>query len=217
MAKSKLAVAESGAEQSVVEPEAGIDSQSAVKIPAAPECGEAPAPVLTDEEAAILAHEGEAALHDIGDDGLEPPTPFDIHAPDNVIVPFDKIRETAREAEQTAPLEKQEAEKSDKALNKRGRRGKSVQQEAQEAKTEDTRKEPEEQRSGAEPKKERKPRIAKQKPAAEKEAPAKAEAPAPEPEKPQEPKEAPRKGEQEQIVFGEKGDGGHRPLSYAFG
>ena len=45
MAKSNLAVVESGAEQAVVEPEAGIDSQSAPKIPAAP-------------GSAIFAHEG---------------------------------------------------------------------------------------------------------------------------------------------------------------
>ena len=36
MAKSNLAVVESGAEQAVVEPEAGIDSHSAPTIPAAP-------------------------------------------------------------------------------------------------------------------------------------------------------------------------------------
>lgn len=33
---------------------------------------------LTAEEAATLAHEGEAALQDIGEEQLEPPTPFDI-------------------------------------------------------------------------------------------------------------------------------------------
>jgi len=69
MAKSKLAVVESGAEQAVVEPKAEIDSQSA------PESGEAPDPELTDEKTAILAHEGEAALREIGEEQLEPPTP----------------------------------------------------------------------------------------------------------------------------------------------
>ena len=162
---------------------------------------EAAAPEMSAEEAATLTHEGEAALHDIGDDGLEPPMPFDIPAPGNVVVPFDKIRETAREAEQTATPEKQEAEESDKAPNKRGRRGKTVQQEAQEGKSEDTRKETEEQHTEAAHKKERKPRSEKQTPAAEKKAPAKDKAPAPEPAPPQEPKEAPRKGEAEQIVF----------------
>ncbi|OPX92582.1 MAG: Chromosome-partitioning protein Spo0J [Pelotomaculum sp. PtaB.Bin104] len=159
---------------------------------------EVPAPEMSAEEAATLAHEGEAALHDIGDDGLEPPALFDIPAPGDVVVPFDKIRETAREAEQTATPEKQEAEKSDKAPKKQGPRGKTVQQEA---KSEGTGKKPEEQHSEAAPKKERKPRTAKQTPAAEKKAPAKEEVPAPEPEPPQEPKEAPRKSETEQIVF----------------
>ena len=168
---------------------------------------EAAAPEMTVEEAATLAHEGEVALRDMGEELLEPPTPLDVggeHIPDSgdVVVPPDKIRETAREAEQTATREKQEAEKSDKTPNKRGRRGKTVHQEAQEVKTEDTQKEPEEQRrSEAEPKRERKPRAEKQTPAADKKAPAKEEVPAPEPEQPPEPKEAPRKSETEQIVF----------------
>ena len=156
------------------------------------QAAEVSAPEMSAEEVATLAHEGEAALHDIGDDGLEPPTPFDIPAPDDVVVPFDKIIEIISE--------KQEAEKSDKAPNKRGRRGKTVQQEAQEGKSEDTRKEMEEQHSEAAPKKGRKPRAEKKTPA-EKKAPVKEEVPAPEPEPPQEPKEAPRKGEAEQIVF----------------
>ena len=136
--------------------------------------------------------------HDIGEDGLEPPTPFDIPAPGDVVVPFDKIREAAQEAEQTTTPEKPEAEKSDKAPKKRGQRGKVVQQEVQEAGAEDTR---QEQLSKAAPQKERKPGAAKQKPAAEKMAPVKEETPTPEPDVPQEPKEAPRKGEAEQIVF----------------
>ena len=134
---------------------------------------EVPAPKMSAEVEATLAHEGEAALHDIGDDGHEPPTPFDIPVPDDMVVPFDKIneiisekQEAAQEAKKAAAPEKQEAEKSDKA-----------------------------------PKKERKPRAEKQTPAAEKKPPAKEEVPVPEPELPQEPKEAPRKGEAEQIVF----------------
>ena len=98
MAKSKLAVVESGTEQALVEPKAGIDSQSAPEIPAAPENGEAPAPVLTDEKAAILAHEGEAALRKMGEEQLEPPAPFDLggeHIPDpgDVVVSSKKIEE----------------------------------------------------------------------------------------------------------------------------
>ena len=44
------------------------------------------APKMSAEEAVTLAHEVEAALHDIGDDGLEPPAPFDIPAPGDVVV-----------------------------------------------------------------------------------------------------------------------------------
>ena len=174
---------------------------------------EATAPEMSADEAAILAHEGEAALREIGEEQIESPTPFDIggvHIPNNgdVVVPFDKIneiisekQEAAQEAEQTATPEKQEMEKSDKAPKKQARRNKAAPQEVQEAGAEDTRREWEKPLSEVEPKKERKPRMTKQKPAAEKKEPAKEETPAPEPEKPQEPKEAPRKGEPEQIVF----------------
>ena len=43
--------------------------------------GEALPPEMTDEEAVTLAHEGKAALHEIGDDGLEPPTPLTFPPP----------------------------------------------------------------------------------------------------------------------------------------
>jgi hypothetical protein len=79
---------------------------------------EAPAPEMSAEEAATLAHEGEAALHDIGDDGLEPPTPFDIPAPGDVVVPFDKINEIMSE--------KQEAEKIDNANPKKERKSRKA-------------------------------------------------------------------------------------------
>lgn len=47
---------------------------------------EAPAaPELTAEEAVILTHEGERALRDIGEEQLEPPTPFDIPNPGDVL------------------------------------------------------------------------------------------------------------------------------------
>lgn len=102
MARSKLAVVESGAEQAVLESEAGIDNQPAPEIPAVPESGEAPAPELTDEEAAILAHEGEAALREMGEGQLEPPTPFDIPPPGDVVVSFDKINEILSEKQAAA-------------------------------------------------------------------------------------------------------------------
>jgi ParB/RepB/Spo0J family partition protein len=172
---------------------------------------EAPVPEMATEEAVILTHEGEAALREMGEEQLEPPTPFDIggeHIPDpgDVVVSFDKINEivsekqgASREAEKAAAPEK--TEKADKAPKNQARRGKAVQQEAQEARAEDTRQEWEKPLAEAEPQKESKARTAKQKPAVEKKAPDKKEVPAPEPEKPPEPKEAPRKGEPEQIVF----------------
>ena len=134
---------------------------------------EATAPEMSADETAILAHEGEAALREMGEEQLEPP----------------------------AAPEKQEAGKSDKALKKQARRNKAAPQEAQEAGAGDTRQEWEKPLSEVEPKKERKPRIEKQKPAGEKKEPAKEETPAPEPDQPPEPKEALRKGEAEQIVF----------------
>lgn len=171
-----------------------------------------PAPELTAEDAATLTNEGKAALQEMGEAQIEPPTPFDIgsgHIPDpgDVVVPFDKINEivsekkkAAREAEKAAAPDK--VEKADKALKKQSaRRGKAAPQEVREAGAEDTRQEWEKPLAEVEPKKERKARAEKQKPAAEKKAPVKEEAPTPEPEKPPEPKEAPRKGDPEQIVY----------------
>lgn len=90
--------------------------------------GEAPAPEMTAEEAVALSHEGEAALHEIGDDTLEPPTPVDIPDPGDVVVSFDKINEivsgkqaAVKEAEQ-APPEKQGVEKSGPNHKKRSQR-----------------------------------------------------------------------------------------------
>ena len=107
MAKIKLAVVESGAEQAVMEPEAGIDSRSAPEISAVPEGDEALAPELTSEESAILAQEGETVLREIGEEQLEPPTPFDIggeHVPDSgdVVVLLKKIEELVSERKAAA-------------------------------------------------------------------------------------------------------------------
>lgn len=80
--------------------------------------GEVSAPEKTAEETAALPHEDGAALHETAKDRPEIPTPIDIPAPGDVVVPFDKINEiisgkqaAVKEAEQTAP-EKQESEKS---------------------------------------------------------------------------------------------------------
>lgn len=164
---------------------------------------EAPVPEMTAEEGITLAHEGEAALREMGEEQLEPPALFDVvgdHIPDSddVVVPLDKICEAAQEAEQTAAPEKQDAKKSDNAPKKQVRRGKSAPQEVQEAGAEDVQQEWEKPLSEVEHKKEHKPRTEKQKLAGEKKTPEKEETPAPEPEPPQ---EAPRKGEPEQIVF----------------
>lgn len=178
--------------------------EKAAPVPV-PEVGsKTPVQEITAEDATTLAREGEAALQEMGEAQLEPPTPVDVggeHIPEpgDVVVPFEKIHEAAQEAEQTTAPEKQEAEKSDKAPKKQARRGKAAPQEAQEAGAEDTRQEWEKPLSEVEPKKERKPRAEKQKPVEEKKTLEKEETPAPEP--PQEPKEAPRKGEPEQIVY----------------
>lgn len=197
--------------KTIPENETPAEEQTAPATPPTEVVDNTPTSELTAEEVATLAHEGKAALREMGEEQLEPPAPFDLsdkHIPDpgDVVVPFDKINEilskkqsAAREAEKTAAPEK--TGKSEKAAKNQTKRGKAVQQEAQETKTEDTRQEPEKPLGEAETKKERKPRTEKQKPSTEKKAPTKEEAPAPEPEKPPEPKEAPRKGEPEQIVY----------------
>lgn len=228
--------------------EASAEEQTAPATTPLEIAGDTPAPELTAEEAAALAHEGEAEI--------EPPTPLDIggeHLPDpgDIVVPFDKINElvsekqkAARGAKQTAAPEKQETEKKKLSQKQVGQQDKAAPQEAKDSEKEDTRQEWEKPLSEIETKKERKPRAEKQKPAAEKKAPGKEpkltpaqkggqtrkarkaevldfmegkrtsplpdgkpisdaekkatvkeEAPTPEP------KEAPRKGESEQIVY----------------
>ena len=86
---------------------------------------------ISTEETAALGNDGKAALHGISDDGLEPPTPFDIPMPTdpgNVVVSFDKINEIisekkaakAQEAEQPAP-DKKEQETPAKKTGRCGR------------------------------------------------------------------------------------------------
>ena len=170
-----------------------------------------PAPDLTDMQAATLAQEGEAALHEDGE-VLPDPGELDVPVPDtpDVVVPFEKINElvnerqaAAREAEatsaETAPPEKAEqpkpeVEKTDKADAEKAP--------AQEAKKPGKTKAAKADKAPAkEPKPEKTPKAEKApktpKAAKEAAAPAKEEAPAPAPE----PKEAPRAGETEQIVY----------------
>jgi hypothetical protein len=115
---------------------------------------------MTAEEAATLAHEGEAALQEMGESEIEPPTPLDIgsgHIPDpgDVVVPFDKINElvsekqkVAREAKQTAAPEKQETEKKNSPKKQVGQQDKATPQEAKDSGKEDTRQEWEKPLSG---------------------------------------------------------------------
>ena len=107
---------------------------------------EAPAPEMTAAEAATLAHEGEAVLREMDEEQIEPPAPFDVgseHIPDpgDVVMPLDKTREEAQEAEKADAPEKQEAKKSDKAPKKQERRNKSGPQAIQEAGAEESRQE----------------------------------------------------------------------------
>lgn len=162
--------------------EASAEKQTAPATTPPEIAGDTPAPEMTVEEAATLAHEGEAALQEMGETEIEPPTQFDIggeHIPetDDVVVPFDKINElvsekqkAAREAKQTAAPEKQETEKKKPAQKQVGQQDKAAPQEAKDSKKKDTQQEWEKPLSEVEAKKERKPRAEKQKPVAEKKA-----------------------------------------------
>nr|WP_319488342.1 ParB/RepB/Spo0J family partition protein [uncultured Caproiciproducens sp.] len=155
--------------------ETPAEKKTAPAVPSPEVGGEAPAPEPTVEEKAVLTQEGKKPI--------EPPAPSDIggeHVPNpgDIVVPPDKINELMSEKK---PSHRGRLPKADKA-----------EQAPAPEKTEA-------EKSNQTPKREHKPRAEKQKPAAAKKAPVKEESPAPEP--PQEPKEAPRKGETEQIVF----------------
>ena len=181
--------------------------------------GEAPAPEMTAEEAAALAREGEAALHEIGDDGLEPPTPFDIPAPGDVVVPFEKINEIVSEKKAAV----KEAEKSGSA-DKTAQQDKTGPDKTKDTEQKKADTKPKNRQSKAAEKADKKPsRPAKQektqrpgRPPKQKQAASigggdsvssksteqpKQETPPPAPELSPEPREAPRPGEKEQIVY----------------
>ena len=149
--------------------------------------GEALPPEMTAEEAATLAQEGAAALRDIDEEQFEPPATFDIPAPGDVVVSFDKINEIisekkaakAQEAEQPAPEPPAPEEKAPEPA-KQARRGRPPKAD----KADKPDKAPKPEKSAKAPK-----------------AAAEKQAPAPEPEQPPEPREAPRSNEQEQIVY----------------
>ncbi|EOH32624.1 ParB/RepB/Spo0J family partition protein [Enterococcus faecium] len=193
--------------------------------------GEAPAPEITAEKAVATVHEDKAALHEIGDDTLEPPTPFDIPAPGDVVVSFDKINEivsgkqaAVKEAEQ-APPEKQGAKKSGPA-DKKAEPEKPGPDKGKENEPKMADSKPKPRQPKATEKADKKPsRPAKQekqakaaqadKPTKQKQAAGigggsvsgksteqpKQETPPPTPVQPPEPREAPRSNEQEQIVY----------------
>lgn len=151
--------------------------------------GEAPAPEKTAEETTALPHEDGAALHKTDKDGPETPNPIDIPAPGDVVVSFDKINEivsgkqaAVKETEQTTP-EKQEAEPGDKT--------------AKPKKTSPDKKNDSKPRT-AEKADKKLTRLAKQEKAPKA---IKPETPLSAPELPPEPRQAPRPGEQEQIVY----------------
>ena len=193
--------------------------------------GEASAPEKTAEETAALPHEDGAVLHGTDKDRPEIPTPIDIPAPGDVVVPFDKINEiisgkqaAVKEVEQTAP-EKQESEKSVPAEKKTEPEKTAPDKRTEnEPKTADSKPKSRSQKTTekadekpSRPAKQEKAKAVKpEKPDKPKQAaeigngasaspqaaePAKQETPPPAPELPPEPKEAPRPDEQEQIVY----------------
>ena len=193
--------------------------------------GEAPAPEKTDEETAALPHEDEAAPHKTDKDRPEVPKPIDIPAPGDVVVSFDKINEivsgkqgAVKEAEQTAP-EKQEMEKSTptgkKAQLEKPGTDKGKENEPKKADSKPKSRPPKAaEKADKKPtrptKQEKQPNATKADKSTEQKQVAsisggsvsgksaeqpKQELPPPAPELPPEPREAPRPGEQEQIVY----------------
>ena len=166
--------------------------------------GKAPTPEKTAEETAALLHENGTALHESDKDRPEAPDPIDIPAPGDVVVSFDKINEIvsgkqaavkeAEPADKTAKPEKTSPDKkndskfksAEKADKKPSRPAK--QEKAQKAVKPEKPKQTAEIGGG----------VSASTQATEQ---AQQKTPPPAPELPPEPKEAPRPGEQEQIVY----------------
>ncbi|WP_195465083.1 ParB/RepB/Spo0J family partition protein [Faecalispora jeddahensis] len=182
--------------------------------------GEAPVPEKTAEETAALPHEDGAALHESDKNRPEVPTSIDIPAPGDVVVSFDKINEivsgkqaAVKEAEQTAP-EKLEVEKS-APTEKTAKPEKTSPNKKNDSKSKTAEKA--DKKPSRPAKQEKAPKAVKpEKPDKPKQAAeiggrasafpqateqAQQETPPPTPELPPEPREAPRPGEQEQIVY----------------
>ncbi|MFR5047350.1 MAG: ParB/RepB/Spo0J family partition protein [Faecalispora sporosphaeroides] len=193
--------------------------------------GEAPTPEKTAKETAAPPHENEAVLHEADKYKPEEPTPIDIPAPGDVVVSFDKINEivsgkqtAAKEAEHASP-KKQGAEKSAPADKKAEpekpgpEKGKSNEPKtadskpkahqpkaAEKADKKPTRPAKQEKAKAVKSEKPQKPKQtgeigggASDSPQATEQAQQKT--PSPAPELSPEPREAPRPGEQEQIVY----------------
>lgn len=168
--------------------------------------GDTPAAEINAEETAALEHGGKSAPPDMGDDGLKPPPPFDIPAPGDVVVSFDKInaivsgkKAAAKETEQPAP-KKEEPEKSSPVEKKtEQKRLSQTKAKAPAEKAVDSKPKADRGKKPVSPAKQEK--VTKPaKPDKSPEQP-KQETPPPAPTQPPEPKEAPRPGEQEQIVY----------------
>ena len=150
--------------------------------PAEPENSKIPSPDMTDQEAAVSAHESETVRRETGEGQLEPPVPFDgdehVFNSGDVVVSIEKghkaTKTAEKEAVQTAPAPEQQPEK--KAAH-RGR--------------------PPKAEKGQKPLKSSRSSKA----ASENKTQAKEEAPVPEQEQVPIPQEAPRSNEPEKIVY----------------
>ena len=180
MAKTKSAaepdiVAEAEHEQSPINLDAPMETP-------------APAPALTEAETAALTHEGEAALHEDGE-MLPDPGVMDIPAPESsdTVISFESIKDQPTEqkaTEKAAEPKEQEDKKPSKEKPTKADKAEKSEKPVKPVKAAKTT--PDKQ-----PKPEKPPK------AAENAAPAQEAAPI----VPPEPKEAPRAGEQEQIVY----------------
>ncbi|PWJ50855.1 ParB/RepB/Spo0J family partition protein [Faecalicatena contorta] len=110
----------------IPENEAPTQEQTA-PIEAAEIADSTPPPEMTAEEIVVLEHEGEAALHEVGNDGLEPPTSLDIPVPGDEVVSEEQKTEEVSDSilspevttEETAALEHKEEIVSDEIGNDR--------------------------------------------------------------------------------------------------
>ncbi len=166
-------------------------------------------PEMTAEETVALEHEEKIVSDEIDNDGIEPPIAFNIPAPGDVVVPFEKINEIISGKRATAEMEQTASEKDFPTENE-------VQTDKAEQEVEDTGQELGNPLDKADPqdksgkdkvteKADKKPsRSAKQEKTSKVDKPAEQEpqeTPPPLPEQLQEPKEAPRSTEPEQIVY----------------